>query len=232
MEFAEPVRGGLGSVLVWGSDRTVAALCAFAVARSSPARLIWLDIRAPDGATDEYRPVLERLVPAESRYVTRRESEMGPQDASANSALSTVIRPDEPEEVVANLFEFLRLPRLVQEIAARFASPQEPLVLFCTSVDRIVHLYPEDTEATRRFHLTSQEQSVKIVSSFSGPERKDRFAFDHVFRIAPGPAQRWRSWSILSERENLPPASTGAMATPIESDGSILGVLRESGLLR
>ncbi|MCI4345717.1 MAG: hypothetical protein L3K07_03040 [Thermoplasmata archaeon] len=232
MEFAEPVRKGLGSVLVWGSDRTAAALCAYAVARSSRARLVWLDIRSPDGTKDEYVPLLERLVPAESRYATRKVSEMGPQDATANAALSTVIRADEPKAVVANLFQFLSLPRLIQEIAARFAAPTDPLVLFSTSVDRIVHLYPEDTEATRKFHLTSQEQFVKIVSSFTGPERRDRFAFDHVFRIAPGPVQRWRPLSLTSERSNLPANTSGAQPTPLEQDDSLRAVLRECGLSR
>jgi hypothetical protein len=232
VKFGESVRGGLQSVLVWGSDRTAAALCALAVARSSGARLVWLDMRAPDGSTDEYRPLLEQLVPREVRYATRKISEMGPQDASANAALSTVIHPDEPGEVVAGLFEFLSLPRVIQEIAARFATPADPLVLLSTSADRIVHLYPEDTEATRRFHLTSQEQSVKIVTSYDGPERKDRFAFDHVFRLSPGPTQQWRALNLVSERPNLPANTTGSNPTPLEEDDSIRTVLRETGLRR
>jgi hypothetical protein len=232
VEFAESVTKGLGSVLIWGPDRTAAAICAFALARSSGARLVWLDIRAPVGTTDEYQPLLERLVPPEGRYATRKISEMGPQDASANAALSTVIHPGEPEAVVAGLFEFLSLPRLIQEIAARFATPADPLVLLSTSADRIVHLYPEDTEATRRFHLTSQENSVKIVTSFEGPERKDRFAFDHVFRLSAGMSQGWKSLSIVSERPNLPASTTGAHPTPLEQDDSIRTVLRETGLAR
>ena len=226
MDFEPAIRDSLDSVLVWGPDRTMAALCALALARHSVGPVMWLDIRDPMGGTDDCQPILERLVPASPRFSTRMATDLAPVDPESNPALWTVIRPDEPTATITPLLDFLRLPRMFESITERAASSNAPMVLLSTNVDRIVHLYPEDTEMTRRFHRATKDQSVKLVASYCGPGRKDRFAFGHVFRLDPGP--RAGSWTIIEEKEGLPETSLGG--TPVERLESIRSILRESGI--
>ncbi|MCI4328966.1 MAG: hypothetical protein L3J86_05215 [Thermoplasmata archaeon] len=232
MEFSGDLLGGLDSVLVWGSDRTAVALCAYAVAARSNRPLAWLDLRDPRGSTDEAEPFLDRLIPSEARYSTRTMSELAPVDPESNAALWTVIQPGEPDAAVSDLLNFLRLPRMIQSIATRLAEPSTPLTLFSTHTDRIVHLYPEDVEMTRRMHEATRAQSVKLVASYAGPERRDRFAFGHVLHLVPGPPQRWRPWSLVAEGHVAPSGSAGSSATPIEQVDSIRAVLDGLGLTR
>jgi hypothetical protein len=226
MDFEEEIRSGLDSVLVWGPDRTMAALCALALARRSVSLVMWLDLRDPAGGTDDCQPILERLLPEAPRFSTRTATDLAPVDPESNPALWTVIRHDEPSATVAPLLDFLRLPRMFDSITAQAPSPAAPIVLLATNVDRIVHLYPEDTEMTRRFHRATREQSVKLVASFCAPGRKDRFAFGHVFRLDPGHGGESGSWIITEEKEES--AQTHDKGNPLERLDSIRSILRES----
>jgi hypothetical protein len=232
IEFSEDVLGGLDSVLVWGSDRTAAALCAYAVAAVRKGPLAWLDLRDPRGSPDEVGVFLERVIPPEARYSTRTMSELAPVDPESNAALWTVIQPGDPDAAVSDLLNFLRLPRLIQSIATHLAEPSTPLTLFSTHTDRIVHLYPEDVEMTRRMHEATRAQSVKLVASYTGPARRDRFAFGHVLHLVPGPPQQWKSWSLVEEGAASPPGSAWASPAPIEEIGSVRAVLDRLGLTR
>ncbi|MCI4344065.1 MAG: hypothetical protein L3J87_00365 [Thermoplasmata archaeon] len=229
-EFPTTVTDGSDSVLIWGADRTAAALCAYAVARRSKGTLVWLFIRDPITTADANEAVLAQFVPPESRYSTGSLRDLGPSNPEDNPALWSVIRADEPAEQVASLLDFLRLPRALHSITSRLPTPSTPLVFFATNVDRIVHLYPEDVELTRRFHEASKAQGVKLVASFAGPERKDRFAFGNVFHLVPGPSQDWGAWSLVHEGPNLPAGAAGEQPTPLEQVDSIRVLLTEAGL--
>ncbi|MCI4321040.1 MAG: hypothetical protein L3K18_05565 [Thermoplasmata archaeon] len=230
MDFAEEVRSSLDSVLFWGPDRTMAALCALAVTRHSVGPLTWLDIRDPAGGTDDCQPILERLVANAPRFSTRTATDLAPVDPESNPALWTVIRHDEPSATVAPLLDFLRLPRMFESILEGPASPAAPMVLLSTNVDRIVHLYPEDTEMTRRFHRATKDQSVKLVASFCGPGRNDRFAFGHVFRLVPGGSGTPDAWTILEEKEGAPESRRGGI--PVDRLDSVRSILAESRSFR
>lgn len=214
------------SVMFWGSDRLATTLAAFSLARRVGPSFVWLDVTDPSGPDDSYEPILEPLVDPSRRYATHTPAELQPETAAANAAAWNLIRPDEPKEVVAHLFEFLRLPQTVQSIASQLQPVNGPAVLFVTNADRIAEFYPQELESTRGLVDVFARQSIKLITAYSGAERTDRFAFDYVYRIDAGSDTGWPTARLVRERGELPTGTEGSDGQALEEIESVRMLLQ------
>ena len=207
--------------MFWGADRLATTLAAFSLARRVGPSFVWLDITDPSGPEDSFESMLGPMVDSSRRYSTHTPADLQPETAAANAAAWNLIRPDEPKEVVANLFDFLRLPQTVQSIASQLQPVNGPAVLFVTNTDRIAEFYPQELESTRGLVDVFARQTIKLIVAYSGPERTDRFAFDYVYRIDPGPDAQWSTARLVRERGELPTGAEGSDGQPLEEIESV-----------
>ena len=214
--FDEAVARSLDSVMVYADDRTSAVLAAHAIARLRGDNVTWLDIRDPGGPPEPYDELLRAVVGPRRAYRTAPPDDLAPENAAANLALWTVIRSDEPTEVVAQFVDFLRLPTSVQKMFEQFGPADTSPTLVVTNSDRIAALYPEDVESTKGFVDVFARQGIKLVATIVGIERKDRFAYQHVYRLRSPPGSRWEE-------------ATWAVETPTPTGGSALGPTHRLG---
>jgi hypothetical protein len=225
MEFAAPVYRTPDSVFFWGENRTTVTALAVALALRTGAPLVWLEIRDPSGRKDEYESLLGSRIPPSKRYITRSPEELAPELGASDMAVWKLVRADEPKETVSNLIDFLRLPTPVQELAAEMVPKRGWAVLLVTNADRITPLYPEELESTRAFTDALKRQGVKVVTAFSGPERKDRFVYDHVYRVE-GPADAAWNSGLLRREKGAPSEGEGPGGTTPVADALVLQLLR------
>jgi hypothetical protein len=225
LEFGPAVYRSTDSVFFWGENRTAATALALSVALRTGAPLVWLDVRDPAGREEEYESLLAPLVPRSRRYITRSPEDLTPEVTASNLAVWTLVRSDEPKANTSNLIDFLRLPAPVQALAAEMVPKGGWAVLLVTNVERLAPLYPEDVASTGAYVETLKGMGIKIVSAFSGPERTDRFAYDHVFRIEGTPGPTWDSGVLRREKSPAGIESSTRPGTPV-SEVEVLDPLR------
>ena len=220
-EFDAQVAGSTDSVMIWADDRIAATVAALTLARQRSSNVTWLDIRDPIGATEPYDTLLREAIDRDRAYRTASPSELAPDNAAANLATWTVIRADEPSEVVAQFVDFLRLPPSVQQMFEQFGLPETLPTLVVTNSDRLASFYPESVEGTRAFVEVFGRSGVKLVSSLVGIERADRFAYRHVFHVASPRGGPWSEALVTSETRTAPPGTAGHSPTRL---GDVPGV--------
>ena len=208
-----------------GPDRTAVAVAAFALASRSERTLTWLDIRNPTLPEDPYVPLLAPLVPSRNRILARTPDDLVPEIAVSNIATWSLIREDEPREVVVSLVDFLRLPESVQRLVTDEPFDRAPATLLVTNSDRIAQLYPEDVESTRRYVRSITAQSVKLVATLPVLQRQDRLAYDFVFQVRPGRQPGWKGSTIQVEKGELPFGSVGRDPTGLTSVDEVEPIL-------
>jgi hypothetical protein len=228
-DFAKAVLESIDSVLVWSANRTAAAVVAYAVASDRGRPMMWLEIRDPDGASDAYASMLDPLVPMNQHYMTTSPEELAPETAASNLAAWNLIRSDEPSVEVTKLIKFLSLPQSVQQLTAEMTPGGGEAVLFVTNSDRLAEIYPDDVASTRTYVQAIRQQSIKLVTSLAGLERKDRFAHDHVFRIDVLNNADWREATVTCEQGEAPPGTAGAAPSRLAEVPSVARVLGAIG---
>lgn len=225
MEFAPALVESLDSVLFWGQDRTVVTAGAAALALRSNPSFLWLDVRGYDLGPDPYSRVLAPLVTDDRRYGADAEPELAPMDAPLGLSMASVVRAEEIDETVVGLVDFLRLPRAVQRLVSRRLPGTRPVVLLITSADRMAHFYLERTESTRGYVETLKSLGVKLVVSYVGPARRDRFAFDHSFRVDDGAGEDWAMAFLSTDRGGIPEGTAGFGPTRLGEIDSVREVM-------
>ncbi|MCI4319057.1 MAG: hypothetical protein L3K23_02855 [Thermoplasmata archaeon] len=223
--FDRRVRTSVDSVMFCGPDRTALAAAAFALASHSERTVTWLDIRNPNRPEDPYVPLFAPLVPPRHRLVTSTPDELAPEIAVSNVATWSLIRQDEPREVVMSLVDFLRLPEAVQRLVTSEALDRTPATLLVTNSDRIAPLYPEDVESTRLYVQAIKSQSIKLVATLPELDRRDRLAYDFVFQVQPGREAGWKESTLQVEAGELPLGSAGRAPTPFGSVDELRTIL-------
>lgn len=227
-DFAESVYSSTQSVIFWGPDREANAIAAYAVASRHSASPVWLDIRDPGRAPDQYEKLLGVVSPKRQRLFSILPDELAPETAMANAATWELVRSDEPNEKVMQLVDFLRLPLSVQGLFDEMAPLKGPRCFLATNVDRIAMLYPEDEASTRGYNQVFRDQSVKLVSTLCGLVRKDRFAYDYVFRIDPTPGKEWRDALLTAEKGAMGGKMAGVDPTPLRKIRGITELLQRA----
>ncbi|MCI4350346.1 MAG: hypothetical protein L3K15_02380 [Thermoplasmata archaeon] len=229
VDFAQPVLESMDPVFVWGANRTAVAVVAYAVANDFDRPLMWLEIRDPNGAADAYASMLDPLVPVTRHYQTKTPEELAPETAAANLAAWSLIRSDEPTEEVTKLVKFLSLPQAVQQLTAEMTPGGGEAVLFVTNSDRLAPIYPEEVASTQSYVQAIRQQSIKLVATFAGGERKDRFAYEHVFRVDVPERTDWQSGTVTCEQGEAPVGTAGATPTRLAEIHCVARVLRRLG---
>jgi len=195
------------SVFVGGNSRPVTNLVAYAIAEDLDTHPFWLDIRDPQAPSPPLDPARLGWITPERLFVSEKVADLAPQDSVANAALWSIIRTDEPENVLSHLADLLRLPSLLQQVVGRAAPAGVHRALGIANMDRAAHLYPEGAESLRAFLRTLLESSMSIVAAYAGKGSGRRFAFDLVYSVDADGQDNWREATISCE-QGLAPLST------------------------
>ena len=229
MDFAQSVTESLDSVLFWGRERVLTAAAATAVSRQADPSFLWLDVRGSAPEEDPYSRFLSPMVPEDRRRSATTPSAMAPGASPLAKAVARVVRAEETDATIVGLLEFLRLPKAVQALVSRALPNGRPVTLLITSADRVAHFYLVRAQSTRGYVETLKALGVKLVVTYSGPVRRDRFAFDHSFRIDASTSEEWLSAVLSSDRDNLPVGPAGFRPPPRGDFDSIRQVVAADG---
>lgn len=219
----EDLLGSPRIVFISGESRVGVNRAAWELASRVNASYIWLEVGTPEDSVDPDDPVLEGIVPPAQLYRTVPPADLRPDAAVANLALWSVIRSDEPTEVVDTLTDFLRLPSIVQEAIGTAPRNGQPGVCVFANGDRVAKNWPDDPSETRRLFDVWRREGVSLVVTFVGPLRRDRLESDYVFRCRSAAPDRWRDASMVYERSppeaghpvgSAVPAFTAASSPP------------------
>ncbi|MCI4350091.1 MAG: hypothetical protein L3K15_01050 [Thermoplasmata archaeon] len=203
------------NIWIWGDARLAVNRAAFEVVHRVQARYAWIDIGSSGDDVDPEDPSRNGLVPDTMLYRTIPPADLEPSHALANLAMWSVVRADEPIEVLHPLMDFLRLPQLLQEIIGNAPSEGHPAVFVVANADRLIAFYPDDDASSQPIlDVWKRERLTAVVTLLDHP-RKDRFLYDYVFEVRSKDSASWRDARILCEKA---PADQGfRMGVPLRA---------------
>lgn len=188
------------SVLLHGRPRTVVNLALFAFAARTNPDFHWVEIGKSPRNDEALDPVVLGWVSGHRLWRIDQPERFGPARDADRPALSGMIRPDEPPEVLDRLAEFLDLPELAQQILGDPSSNSRPgAVAVANAQDVRKNFSPEQIPSILSAH---RKAGFSVLVGCDGtPPRHDTF-FDFVFRIkANGPTSRsWPEGTLVCER--------------------------------
>jgi len=184
------------SVLIVGNDRALLNWVAYAVAVFHDPGFLWTDVRYPGQEVDADDPMARKVIPP-AQMVVRHPDELRPSDASANVAVSAVVRADEPPENLRRLLDFLRLPQPTQQ-ALSYSRPggRLPVVVLSNS-HRLAAFYPAD--AVTSTVRTILESGAILVMTFADSPPRGRVAFDTLLNVHGSVEDGWRRAKVKVE---------------------------------
>jgi hypothetical protein len=188
------------SIFFWGLSRVAVNRLALECARRINPQFVWLEIQDPDHLPSSEDPSEAGEIPRERLYLAEQPEDIRPENAVANMALFTVIRPDEPQEVVGHLMDFLRLPTKVQQILSEMGPLESPGVFVCANAELISGFYPESIESTKPYLDVFRREGITLVTALTGKFRSDRMAFDYVFKVHATPKTSWKACIVECEK--------------------------------
>ncbi len=215
---------GLGTFL-YGPDRPTLLHVALALAKVCDSNPYWVDIRDAQQTEEPGGPVDLGRIPEDHLYIIL-EVDARPQDAEANMALWTVVRPDESASSVAEFTDFLRLPRLVQEAVSRSRTDGTRPVFVFANADHVRPYYPKTAADVRPSIDAIVHAGVTPIFAARGPPGAGRWAFDFVFEIREDGSHDRRQGALFCER--APPGLSVAPGQSIPFS-SVPGLLRALG---
>ncbi|HZY71060.1 MAG TPA: hypothetical protein VFF67_08820 [Thermoplasmata archaeon] len=188
------------SVFISGDSRVGVNRVAWELAQRVNPSYFWLEVGTAEDSVDPDDPVVEGVVPPAQLYRTIPPSDLNPDVAVANLAMWSVIRSDEPAEVIHTLTDFLRLPPIVQEAIGSAPRNGMPGMCVFANGDRVAKQWPDDPSESRRLFEVWTRERVTLACTFVGPNRRDRLECDYVFKFRSGPGGSWRTGSMIYER--------------------------------
>lgn len=188
------------ATFLWGDSRAVINRVLYAMVRSNDSSPFWLDIRDPADPPREPGPVELGWIPRDRLFVVGEPSEVRPQNAVANLALSAFVREDEPPQVLAHLSDFLRLPPILQEIVSRPEHAETSHAVAISNTDRVRRDYPTTVEGVR--HVIEPFLAAPILPflSATSPPGEGRWAFDFVFEVRARDLAHWKEGCLIVEK--------------------------------
>jgi len=186
------------SVIICGSSRPLLNWVAFALASAGDPEFHWTDVRMSGEVLSPDDLFARDLIPADRLHLARPR-ELTPDDATANVAVSAVIRDDETPEELRRVLEFLRLPGPTQELLAETAGTGPPRIVVLSNGHRLLALYPElgIVAPTVRAIVGA---GVVLIMTFADAPPGGRVAFDVVLHLEGHEPKEWRQAALRVEK--------------------------------
>ena len=185
------------SVFLHGDAQELVDLVAWGLVSWIGSEFSWIDIRddrVPPGQAD----VASRgLVPEHRLVVVDRVADMAPNSVGLET-VHRVVRRGEPADTMAQLAEFVRLPRPVQLALARTTPGPRPAIMVVSHAERLGP--PSEGHGLPRVVRELTGLGASVFYLFGSRPPPSRFAFDAVLRVAGLAADGWRSAALEFER--------------------------------
>ena len=194
------------ATFLWGGSRPVLLRVLYALVRANDPDFYWLDIRGPADPSAEPGPVELGWIPDSSLFLTREASEARPQDALGNLAMWTIVRSDEPETVLAQVSDFVRLPPIAQDILSRLGLDGRTRAVAIANSDRVREYYPTTPQGVRPVLDAFLGAQVLPFFAAQGTPGEGRWAFDYVFEVRARDVAHWKDGVLVPEKA---PPGTG-----------------------
>jgi len=192
-------RGRYGTFL-WGESRPALNRVLFAMVRASDPEPLWLDIRPRHPEVEEPGPVELGWIPEDHLFLADEPEAARPQDAVANLALFTIVRPDESAASIARLSDFVRLPPIAQEIISRLGLGEPRHALAIANSDRVRAVYPATVEGVRPIVTSFLDAPLLPFFAAKGTPGPGRMAFEFVFELRAKDVAHWSDGSLFPEK--------------------------------
>ena len=214
VDLPAEVYNTLDSVILWGEHSVAVNLLLWTIARRANPRALWVTLCPPEELPPHDPVALGWVHPDRVRFL--RPEQFAPSRGVETPTLVRVVRPDEPQENVTLLTDFLGLPQTLQELVPALAVEGGHPVLVVEFSERISRYYPSDHASSSALMRVIRSEGVKLLSSFIGQGRPDRFAFDHVYRVQSPTREEWRSSTVTREQGSPGPPFEMGVAIPLQ----------------
>ena len=211
------------SVFISGNSRALLNWVAYALAAASDPEFVWTDVRLSEESIASDDLLSRDRIPVERLHLVA-PSELTPDDATANMAVSTVIRADEPPEDLRRLTEFLRLPIRTQRVLEQASGEGPPRVVVLSNGHRLVAIYSNTAMVTSAVHAIVSS-GVAFIMTFADSPPGGRLAFETVIHVDGGDPTAWRLAKIRVEKAPIGGVFTAGselLLTDVESVATVL----------
>ena len=208
--MAEPttVFGDARSVIVIGDDRRLLNWVAYAFASATDPDFLWVNIESKGEVRAPLDLFSKGLIPP-NRLASLRSAELAPNNATANIAVSGVVRDDETPENLQRLMDFLRLPERSQARLSTLAVGNAPKVVVLSNAHRLGPYYPAETVAP--FLRAIESTGITFLATFADAPNEGRFSFDVVLHLEGHDPAAWRQAVLRVEKgPTVGPLSSGS----------------------
>lgn len=188
------------SVLVFGPSRPLVRLTLFAIASAVNPEFHWVEFSPRSAERAPCDPVRLGWIPDGRLWLIDPPHSLRPDDVSATMPMSKLISGDEPSDSRDRFAEFLRLPKLSQEIIASQTPDGHPGVVVVTEAQHAAAAF-----ATNRIPpilSLHQELGFSVMLGHDSPPGPGRDMFEFVFRLQ-GEGERledWKSYQLICEK--------------------------------
>jgi len=216
--LTNPVRAGdlpLGdlqhptSVFIAGPNRSMLKWVAFSLVAPHASRVYWTEIQLTGEALDPLDPLALHVIPEERLHVIHpNDLQSDEQDARrAETAVTTMVRSDEPPENLRRISDFFKLPPRTQARISSTSPGPLPPILIASNGHRLAGLYPSAAIGPMVRSFLESGATLFLLWADAPPER--RAVFDVVLHVeGTGPSQ-WREATVRCEKG----LSTGPLAS-------------------
>ena len=212
------------SVFICGTSRSLLNWVAYALAAESDPQFVWTDVRLKGEVVAAEDLLSHDLIPSD-RLRLVSPAELTPDDATANVAVSAVIRDDDIPEEVQRTVEFLRLPAKTQELLANARSEGPPPVVVLSNGHRLVAIYHDLTVVQPTVRAIVQS-GVVLIMTFADAPPGGRVAFDVILHIEGSDPTAWRLAKLRVEQAPAGSMFTSGTESLLADIGPIASVLR------
>ncbi|HYB78748.1 MAG TPA: hypothetical protein VEG66_03175 [Thermoplasmata archaeon] len=212
------------SVIICGTSRSLLNWAAYALAAGTDPDFLWTDVRLSGEVVAPEDPLSRDLIPS-GRLRLVSPAELRPDDATANAALSAVIRDDDTPEELERAVEFLRLPSTTQDVLAEAKGDGSPRVVVLSNGHRLVAIY-NDLAVVRPTVRAIVGAGVALIMTFADAPPGGREAFEIVLHVEGSDPTAWRLARLRVEKappDSIFPAGSETLLADV---GPIASVLR------
>lgn len=195
-----PTELPVSSYYLQGTDRVRLDQVALQVARHLDPEFIWLDVEEREELAEQ-RPVeLEELLGTGHLRPIAAPGKVRGNDPAANHAFWSFIRPDEDDEVIARVTDYLRLPEVLQSLVAELGESERPRALVLANIERLTTLTDLGPSYFRSVNRALNRAGVTTIATEVGHGAATRYGFDFELVATPDDESRPPAQSLVCVR--------------------------------